>query len=858
MGTTEDINALKGQLRDYMTACGAEFDTSKRRPIVRCPSPDHADEHPSAVLYEERIWCPVCDKKWDIFDVAGFQIGSSQFLDQKDEVTKKLGVVSPTKKPSVRKRFKKKRNSRQKMLTDEEAKGLFTKEYLLNMAGNMGWGDTVAGAWKYRNKDGLISIVDVRFEWKDQPGKKAVISFWSDGQRVYAKGCPVELYNLEAIEKDKEAPLLVVEGAKAAEAAKKIPGFIPTTWNGGCKKVKLADWEQLADREIYIYPDDDQHRFDNGRRKPWHSQEGVAAALEIKKLLPGAVIVTPLEEARKIKESGADIVEALEVKEPDDMADYILSAVRIEPPKEKKIDATVLEKNPLPFSILGTSDDGRFFFIGRNDRLVDFPAGSTSKTLLLQLAPLNFWRAHFAIEGKISWDSAIDSVIAITSMKDFDPDVIRGRGAWRNSDHSVCFHDGAYTLNKKDDSKIYLRKTKKDLGLTGDVVDYDVTDKIAYTVRKMSFETNVDCERFLGWTVLAPFCGALPWRPALLLTGESGSGKSTAIDRIVRPIAMPEIFSGGESTEAGIRQRIGVDASAIVIEEAETDTPKKKMRREDIFSLMRQSTSDNAPRVAKGTTSQKSILFSMRSIFLFAAISPEVESVADDNRIFRVNMVTPTREWKPIAKTLDSYITPTNCQKIRALTFRRLDDVMKLANHVVPMIMEKTGKDRRFCLADGLLFAAYRLIWQGKAPVTDRELQTLIEVQYGILPVEETRDETEELLDRLLDEQMQIENSDVYASVKRERLTLREILIDSFIKDDKYLQSIAARFGLKIDELGNLVIAINHHEIMRILQKGRGYHRQLIRHPGLVDKMKVVRLAGKARRCITIKGAIDV
>ena len=52
--------------------------------------------------------------------------------------------------------------------------------------------------------------------------------------------------------------------------------------------------------------------------------------------------------------------------------------------------------------------------------------------------------------------------------------------------------------------------------------------------------------RILSWSAIAPFAGALPWRNAGLLTGDSAWGKSQVIDHIVRPIASPSFFNGGK------------------------------------------------------------------------------------------------------------------------------------------------------------------------------------------------------------------------------------------------------------------------------------------------------------------------
>jgi hypothetical protein len=52
---------------------------------------------------------------------------------------------------------------------------------------------------------------------------------------------------------------------------------------------------------------------------------------------------------------------------------------------------------------------------------------------------------------------------------------------------------------------------------------------------------------------------------------------------------------------------------------------------------------------------------------------------------------------------------------------------------------------------------------------------------------------------------------------------------------------------------GNIAIAKNHKEIMKLLEKGKGYQLQLMRHPRLVDRSKNVALGSRnVKNCVVI------
>lgn len=798
--------------------------------------------------------------------------GLTDFPDKLKAVQDTLGM-SDAKPAGARKKSKSPSTNKKKRtsppppvpVTREQGRDIFNPTALVEAVKKFKWldGDVrFVKVWVYLNADGLIELFDVRFE--NENAKKAVITFYWDGKVMRSAGAPVLMFNRDKIAKNTDTPVLIVEGAKAAEAAEAVPGFIPVTWNGGGKKCKQVDWSPLKDRVVYIYPDDDRKVYGekhakSGELLPPHEQPGMVTACDIKKALPQAKIVQPIEKAREIKADGSDIVEALVVSTPEEIRDYILSAPEFQPPAPppNPIDTPreIPEPDTFPFRILGVADDGKGYFLDRHERLASMPLGGITQNKLLTLAPLTWWQQEFGTVkgmGKDDWTAATDAVIQLAGSIDFDPDRIRGRGAWREKDGRICYHDGINTIGQPSQNRLYLRMTHKDIGIDSPAPDITRLTAILNTVGHLSFETRADMIRCIGWATMAPFAGALPWRPAGLLTGRSESGKSTIIQHLINPIAMPLTFSGGYSTEAGIRQHVGIDSAAVVIDEAESDSPKKKTNREGAFSLMRQSTSDEAPKVAKGTIDGKGLKFTLRSMFLFAGISPEVESIADDNRLFRINLENKGHskpEWIAIEQKLIKALSPEICAQVRALTWTRLKDIFALADTMSPVIQKITHKSSRFSTAESLLFAAYQVIWKGagvtKDELTEDDLHEFFEGIYEMQPVEETRNEEEELLDKLLDYHVR-EGQHVY--------TLRQLLEKSRKEPDGMWKNSVERHGIRLTQDGDLAIAKNYGMIAQILDKGAGYQRMFFRHPMIKDRTKSVSIAGAVRNCLTIKG----
>lgn len=67
---------------------------------------------------------------------------------------------------------------------------------------------------------------------------------------------PRLLYGLELLAARPDAPVIVCEGEKAADAARKLfPEFVCVSWPGGANAVDKTGWLPLADRNITLWPD---------------------------------------------------------------------------------------------------------------------------------------------------------------------------------------------------------------------------------------------------------------------------------------------------------------------------------------------------------------------------------------------------------------------------------------------------------------------------------------------------------------------------------------------------------------------------------------------------------------------------
>jgi len=124
----------------------------------------------------------------------------------------------------------------------------------------------VVQVWRYNDATGLPLVFVVRLE----PGANGrskdyyPLSVWQDvasGKREWRwKNVPTPrpLYGLDRLAAHPDAPVVICEGEKAADAAARLlPDHVAVCWMNGAEAVAKADFAPLAGRHCLIWPDND-------------------------------------------------------------------------------------------------------------------------------------------------------------------------------------------------------------------------------------------------------------------------------------------------------------------------------------------------------------------------------------------------------------------------------------------------------------------------------------------------------------------------------------------------------------------------------------------------------------------------
>ena len=118
--------------------------------------------------------------------------------------------------------------------------------------------------WCYRDADGMELCYSFRLDRPDGSKDFVPLCFGTNaaGFRQWKEAAPPAprpLYGLDKLAAAApDAPILLVEGEKTADAAQSVfPGHVCMTWMGGGNATGKADFSPLAGRAVSIWPDND-------------------------------------------------------------------------------------------------------------------------------------------------------------------------------------------------------------------------------------------------------------------------------------------------------------------------------------------------------------------------------------------------------------------------------------------------------------------------------------------------------------------------------------------------------------------------------------------------------------------------
>lgn len=700
------------------------------------------------------------------------------------------------------------------------------------------------------------------------PGKK-IRPLWWDGTawRWKAPPAPRPLLNLDQL-RARTGTVLIVEGEKTADAAARLfPKAVVTTWPSGCKAIDKADWSPLQGRRVILWPDADQVGL-----------QAMDRLAQLLLALPAdrVQIITPPSEVP----AGWDLADATWTL--DEAATFIkanLSApLQLEPQDEPEPEPHVPELDPgAYYTPLGFDGDSYYYQPHSTGQVMRLSRSAHTSTNLVALAPLEYWEQLApGTRGGVDWTKAAATLFAICAdLGVYNPDIIRGRGAWWDQsrpvlhlgDRIIADNKSHPALKPFDSRYLYQRMSP----LKGPSNAKPLTDSEAMVICELAdrFHWEVPASGLLlaGWVTLAPICGALQWRPHAWLTAAAGSGKSAILDRYVRPLlADMGLIVAGNTTEAGLRQTLRSDALPVVFDEAESNERADQLRMQNILALARVASSESHATLIKGSPGGDVTRFNIRSMFLMSSIATALKQGADRSRFAQltlrshtdINKVERMAHWDALDRDLDRHITHDNAVRLIARTVTLIPTIRKAVRVFSRAAAERFDSQR---LGDqyGTLLAGAWSLMSSEVP-TDQQARALID-QNDWEPYSQTTEVPDEqrCIQRILQHQVRVETDE--KTYTRALGELVEIAVQHRMDRDvtvRQATEVLGRHGLKVAAEQQQLLVSNTAEalasILRDTAWSHSWSTVLSRLPG-ATKAGTVRFngAGAVSRAVALQ-----
>ena len=662
------------------------------------------------------------------------------------------------------------------------------------------------------------------------PGKRLRPLWWDGSQWLWkAPPAPRPLYNLDALQQRPNAPVLIVEGEKTADAAAKLfPSAIAITWPSGCKAFTKADWSPIKGRRCTLWPDADAVGRDAMAKLAIHLLKAGAAQVRIIQPPPDA------PEGWDLADADWSIADAGAYLKANRSPPIELPELAPLPEPELPIDPDPLPAPDADFICLGFDNDAFYYQPHSTGQVTRLSRSAHTGTNLCAIAPLRYWETLYPSKMGVNWTAAASSLFEKQSQAGiYSPDRIRGRGAWWDQKQSVLHLGDRLVVDGINrpvsdgiPSSRYLYQRLGNLRGPGNAKP--LTDAESYVLAELAerFHWEVPASGLLiaGWVALAPICGALDWRPHIWLTAGAGSGKSAVLDRFISPLLGDlSLLVAGNTSEAGLRQTLRADALPVVFDEAESNERLDQQRMQSVLSLARVASTESRAQTIKGTAEGDAQRYTIRSMFLMSSIATALKQGADKSRFAQLTLRNPNempkaeriKHWEDLERDLDKYITEHIGQRLQARTISLIPVIRQSIKIFSRAASEAFDSQRLGDQYGTLLAGAWSL--QSKEVVTRDQAWALIE-QNNWEPYSQATEIPDEqrCLQHILQHQIRVEADKTVTRSINELVDAAALrIVDSDITS-AIAQAVLGRNGIKSDD-GCVVISNTSKHIAAIL-----------------------------------------
>lgn len=629
--------------------------------------------------------------------------------------------------------------------------------------------------------------------------------------------------------------------------------------------------KELTGTKFVICGDNDQWTKGNPGQKTAREAANLVKGRAVVPRFTDETIAANMTRDEKGKEKGPTDFNDLFVLEGAEAVTRQLSEKVVEMPMlNRKNDSPPPQSNEFAnesFMPLGYNE-GVYYYLSRaTGQITPLKPTAHTQLNLLQLATQQWWLENYPLPGqKIDWGAAADDLMQMCHQRGiFTTEQIRGRGAWWDDGRAV-FHFGPHLEVDGDKTDLLDMATEftyqKQLNLgvpSADRLTKEDGMRILTLANAFRWRVPASAALLAGYVALAPVCGALGWRPHVWITGGAGCGKTTVLNRFCKGLlGRVVVFAQGNSTEAGIRQKLRNDALPVIFDETESNNEREAMRVQNILSMVRQASSESGAQTYKGSGTGDVMEYTIRSMFCFASIQVALKQQADLERLTVLQMrgknevLDTDLSWDDLKAMINDLRID---REMPARLFRRSLDLLPVTLQNIQTFVD-AASDHFGTVREGdqygtLLAGAWSLV-SDDLVTPQQALEEIKAYEWGDITENARMDEPQEALQRVLMLTMRTSsNVEVTLQAVATQAAGRGISAGIDQKDaERMLATIGMRWGAD-----GLIVHNNNAWIERRLRDTKfaaGWRDQLLRVDGVHRMMRQYKIGGVNSRCILI------
>lgn len=308
-------------------------------------------------------------------------------------------------------------------------------------------------------------------------------------------------------------------------------------------------------------------------------------------------------------------------------------------------EIVIRDKTNTGYVALGYFGENNFIWSNFKQQLFAVDGNKLKKHNLINMLGNAFIVANYTDSNDkgaefVNYDRLASEIVNKCAEKGiYNFDMQKGAGVWSTKDNELIINSskvwstGEFNGSRIQKDGVYVYS--KCLGLTKntDIATQQDVNTAYALIKSFNWERGEqDAKLFFGYILHCYLTGAINWRSHAYVSGEGGSGKSTLQSITHKLLGKNAILIDGQSSEAGIRQKIKNDACAILIDESEAS--ERKML--NILNMFRSASSGST--VLKGTSDQNGTDFTLRFSGLLTGIIPVTFNQADNGRFLKLTL----------------------------------------------------------------------------------------------------------------------------------------------------------------------------------------------------------------------------